>query len=95
MHLVVDADKRGKLLNLKELFHYKDLFYILAYRDLRVRYAQTFLGLFWLFLQLLATLALFTIGFESAIRITSESISTTPFMSINILLLPAKCFVDE
>jgi hypothetical protein len=46
-HLLVDADKRSNLLNLKELLHYQDLFYILAYRDLRVRYAQTFLGLVW------------------------------------------------
>lgn len=74
MHLVVDADKRGKLLDFKELLHYKDLFYILAYRDLRVRYAQTFLGLLWAFLQPLATLAIFTVVFGRAVKVDTGNI---------------------
>jgi len=74
MHLVVDADKRGKLFDLKELLHYKDLFYILAYRDLRVRYAQTFLGLFWAFLQPLATLTIFTVVFGRAVKVDTGGI---------------------
>lgn len=74
MHLVVDADKRGHLLNLKELLHYKDLFYILAYRDLRVRYAQTFLGLFWAFLQPFATLAIFIVVFGRAVKVDTNGV---------------------
>lgn len=69
MHLVVDAEKRTSLLNLKELKHYRDLFYILAYRDLRIRYAQTFLGLLWAMLQPLATLAIFVIVFGHAVKV--------------------------
>ncbi len=61
--LVVGANKKGLKLNLKELFQYRDLFLILAYRDLRVRYAQTFLGLAWAVLQPLATLVIFYICF--------------------------------
>ncbi|WP_296623262.1 ABC transporter permease [Marivirga sp.] len=61
--LVVDASKPKWHINLKELWAYKDLFYILAYRDLRVRYAQTFLGLLWAFIQPLATLLIFTVVF--------------------------------
>lgn len=57
MHkLIVDSTKKGINLNLRELFQYRDLFIILAYRDLRVRYAQTFLGLLWTVIQPLATL---------------------------------------
>jgi len=74
MHLVVDADKRSKLIDLKELLHYKDLFYILAYRDLRVRYAQTFLGLFWAFIQPLATLTIFTVVFGRAVKVNTGDI---------------------
>ncbi len=79
VHLVVDADKRGKLLDFKELLHYKDLFYILAYRDLRVRYAQTFLGLLWAFLQPLATLAIFTVVFGRAVKVDTGAIPYTLF----------------
>lgn len=67
--LVVDAGKTGINLNLKELFHYKDLFLILAYRDLRVRYAQTFLGLLWAILQPLATLIIFTVVFGKVAKV--------------------------
>ncbi|MEM9678701.1 MAG: ABC transporter permease [Bacteroidota bacterium] len=72
--LIVDANKRGLGLNLKELFDYKDLFLILAYKDLRVRYAQTFLGLFWAFIQPLATLIIFTLVFGRAIEIDTNGV---------------------
>ena len=74
VHLVVDADKRSRLLNLRELVHYQDLFYILAYRDLRVRYAQTFLGLAWAFLQPLATLTIFTVVFGRAVKVDTSGV---------------------
>jgi lipopolysaccharide transport system permease protein len=73
-HLLVDADRRSNLLNLKELLHYQDLFYILAYRDLRVRYAQTFLGLAWALLQPLATLAIFTVVFGKAVKVDTGGV---------------------
>lgn len=72
--LVVDADKKGLQLNLKELYAYKDLFLILAYRDLRVRYAQTFLGLFWAFIQPAATLLIFTVVFGKAVKVDTGDI---------------------
>ena len=72
--IVVDASKRGFSLNLKELFEYRDLFLILAYRDLRVRYAQTFLGLAWAFLQPAATLLIFTVVFGRAVKVDTGGI---------------------
>lgn len=72
--LVVDANKRGLNLNLRELFQYRDLFLILAYRDLRVRYAQTFLGLLWAIIQPIATLVIFTLVFGRAIKVDTGGI---------------------
>ncbi len=74
MKLVVDAEKKGLSLDLNELFHYKDLFLILAYRDLRVRYAQTYLGLIWAFLQPATTLLIFTIVFGRAVKVDTGNI---------------------
>lgn len=75
MHkIVVDANKSRFSLNLKELFSYRDLFWILAYRDLRVRYAQTFLGLAWAFLQPLITLLIFTLVFGRFIKVETSGI---------------------
>lgn len=72
--LVVDANKKGLKLNIKELFQYRDLFLILAYRDLRVRYAQTFLGLLWAVIQPLATLIIFTLVFGRAMDVNTGGI---------------------
>src|SRR5690606_36780951 len=72
--LIVDAGKKGIQLNLRELYQYKDLFLILAYRDLRVRYAQTFLGLLWAILQPLATLIIFTVVFGRVAKVDTEGI---------------------
>ena len=72
--VTVDAEKSKFRLNLKELFHYSDLFYTLAYRDLRVRYAQTFLGLFWAFLQPAATLLIFILIFGKAMKVDTGNI---------------------
>ena len=67
--IIIDADKRKLKLQLRELVQYKDLFSTLAFREFRVRYAQTFLGFFWAFLQPAATLIIFTFIFGRAIKV--------------------------
>jgi len=74
MKTIIEANTSALRLNIRELIQYKDLFLILAYRDLRVRYAQTFLGLFWAFIQPAATLLIFTVVFGRAIRVDTGGI---------------------
>lgn len=69
-----DSRKKGIGLDIKELLEYGDLFLILAYRDLRVRYAQTFLGLFWAFLQPAATLLIFILIFGKAVGVDTGEV---------------------
>ena len=71
---IVDANKGSFSLNLKELYSYRDLFLILAYRDLRVRYAQTFLGLSWAIVQPLITLIIFTLVFDRFVKVDTGGI---------------------
>ena len=77
--IIVDAKKRKFGLNLKELYQYRDLFLVLAWRDLRVRYAQTFLGLFWAFLQPLFTLLIFVVIFGRALKVDTGDIPYSVF----------------
>ena len=72
--LVVDAEKKGFGINIKELIDYRDLFYILAYRDLKVRYAQTFLGFAWAILQPVATLVILFFVFGKALKVETGDI---------------------
>jgi len=71
---VIDAQKSKLSLNLKELFLYKDLFLTLAYRDYRVRYAQTFLGFAWAFIQPFTTLLIFVVVFGKAAKVDTGDI---------------------
>lgn len=72
--IIIDADRRIGGLGLGDIIRYRDLFLVLAYRDYRVRYAQTFLGLSWAFLQPAATLLIFTLVFGRAIGIDTGSV---------------------
>ncbi len=50
-------------MNLVELWHYRELFWFLALRDIQVRYKQTVLGASWAVLQPLATMVVFNLLF--------------------------------
>jgi lipopolysaccharide transport system permease protein len=72
--ILIEASKRNWRLDWRELVAYRDLFFVLAYRDFRVRYAQTFLGVAWALLQPLFTLAIFIVIFGNAIRVDTGEI---------------------
>ena len=48
----------------KDLWRYRELFYILSWRDLKVRYKQTIIGVVWSVLRPLLTMMIFTFVFE-------------------------------
>jgi len=60
---IIDASKRSFIPNFKELYRYKDLFLTLAWRDFRVRYAQTTIGFLWAILQPVVTLLILSLVF--------------------------------
>ncbi|OJJ17936.1 phosphate ABC transporter permease [marine bacterium AO1-C] len=59
---------------LKEIWAYRGLLWTLTYRDLRIRYAQTYLGFIWLILQPLTTLLIFSLVFGIAIKVDTGGI---------------------
>ena len=63
-------------LDLSEIWRYRELFYLLVWRDLKVRYKQTFLGIFWAVLQPALTAAIFTIVFS---RIAKYETGDVPY----------------
>ena len=90
---VIDSTKRKLSIDVKELFQYFDLFITLAYRDIRVRYAQTFLGLFWAFLQPALNLLIFTVIFGKAINIDTGGVSYPIFAICGISIWSYFSFV--
>ncbi len=56
----------------RELWAYRDLWRLLVWRDLRVRYAQTALGAAWAVLPPVLTTLLFTVVFGRFVRVPSD-----------------------
>ena len=55
-----------------DLYRYRELFYILSWRDLKVRYKQTVVGVLWAFLRPLLTMVVFTIVFGKLAKMQPE-----------------------
>jgi lipopolysaccharide transport system permease protein len=62
--LVIDSQKPPPLFNFGELYAYRELLFLLTYRDFKVRYANTVLGFSWAFIQPFLTLVIFTLVFS-------------------------------
>jgi lipopolysaccharide transport system permease protein len=60
--------------NLRELWAYRELLYFLVWRDIKVRYKQTALGVTWAVLQPFLTMVVFSIFFGKLARIPSDGI---------------------
>lgn len=61
--VVIEASRSWAGLRLKDVWQYRELLYFLTWRDVKVRYKQTFLGAAWAVLQPLLTMLVFTLLF--------------------------------
>lgn len=60
----IEPARRRFTLNLRELWAYRELLFFFVWRDLKVRYQQTLLGISWAILQPLVAMFVFTIIFN-------------------------------
>lgn len=68
------APSRGwQAVDLAELWRYRELLQIFVWRDLKVRYRQTILGVIWIVAQPLVTMLIFTLLFNRVARIQPDS----------------------
>lgn len=56
----------------QDIWRYRDLFFVLAWRDVAVRYKQTVIGLAWALVQPLATMLVFTVIFGKVANLPSD-----------------------
>ena len=66
---IIDSKRKSVLPDWKEIYRFKDLFTTLAWRDFKVRYAQTTIGVLWAFIQPVATLLILHLVFGRFIGI--------------------------
>lgn len=73
-------------LNLKELIEYRELFYFFTWRDIKVKYRQTFLGFLWAILQPLLLMIIFTFFIGRALNVPSEGMDYPVFVFSGLML---------
>lgn len=61
-------------LRLRELWSYRELLYFLVWRDVKVRYKQTVVGVAWVVLQPLLSMGVFTIFFGRLAKLPSDGL---------------------
>lgn len=72
-HRIVIEPGRTEKNYWKDLWHYRELFYILSWRDVKVKYKQTVLGLLWAILRPLLTMIVFTFVFGKIAKMDTHS----------------------
>lgn len=61
-------------LNLGDLWHYRELIYFLTWRDLKVRYKQTVIGVAWIIIQPVISMVVFNFLFGQLLNVPSGGV---------------------
>jgi lipopolysaccharide transport system permease protein len=80
---VYEARKGWALLNLRELWKYRELMFFLGMRDVKVRYRQAVLGIAWVVIMPLAQMVVGTLVFNKALGVQSP-IAGVDFFVFNL-----------
>jgi lipopolysaccharide transport system permease protein len=72
--VVIQPRKGWSILSFKDIWAYRELLYFLTWRDVKVRYKQTALGVAWAILQPLFMMVIFTIFFGRLAAVESAGI---------------------
>ena len=74
-----------EFIDFRELIAYRDLLYHLVWRDIKVLYAQTILGLAWAIVNPLAQIVIFTIIFGNIAKLSTDGIPYVLFSTIAVI----------
>ena len=72
--VIIQPVKGWIALNLRDLWIYRELVYFLTWRDLKVRYKQSVLGVLWAILKPMLTMVVFTVFFGNLAKLPSDGL---------------------
>ncbi|MDT5159080.1 MAG: lipopolysaccharide transport system permease protein [Acidobacteriota bacterium] len=85
-HARILPEDSGVQLNLGDLWAYRELLFFLTWRDIKVRYKQTLMGVAWVVVQPLLTMLIFTLVFNRFAQLDSGPIPYPLFAYSGLLL---------
>ena len=83
--VVIEPRTSRRIINLRELWKSHELLYFLTWRDIKVRYKQTLLGVLWAILQPLSMMFVFTVFFGKMIGVPSDALPYPLFAFAGLL----------
>ena len=81
----IEPARGWERLRLGELWEYRELAYFLVWRDLKIRYKQTVLGIGWAVLQPVVTIAVFSLVFGRLANLPSDGVAYPVFALAGLL----------
>lgn len=78
--IVIEARRGWRALDFKEFWAYRELFYVLTMRDIKVRYKQTVLGFAWAIIQPVMMMVVFSIFFGGLAQVPSDGFAYPVFV---------------
>ncbi|MCK5320470.1 ABC transporter permease [Candidatus Parcubacteria bacterium] len=78
--------KTFSLNDIKEIWQYKELLYFFTWRDLKVRYKQTAIGVMWAIFQPFTTMIVFSVFFGKLAKMPSDGIPYPIFVYTGLLI---------
>ena len=85
METVIRPKKTFSWRDFQEVWQYRELLYFLTWRDLKVRYKQTFVGVAWAIFQPFMAMVVFTIFFGNLAGIPSDGVPYPIFVYVGLL----------
>ncbi len=82
----IEPPKKFANINFSELWRFRELLYIFVWRDIKVRYKQTAVGVAWAVFQPLFTMLIFTIFFGRLAKVPSDGVPYPIFVYCGLLL---------
>ncbi|MGH8020899.1 MAG: ABC transporter permease [Opitutaceae bacterium] len=82
-HFSIRPRKGWQVINFTEILAYRDLFYFLVWRDVKVRYAQSILGIGWAIIQPLFQTLIFTLIFSRVESLQGQG-GDTPYLLFSL-----------
>ena len=82
---IIESTGGWQLPDLKELRAYRDLFYFMVWRDIKVLYAQTILGFSWSILNPLVQIVIFSVIFGRVAKIPTDGIPYVLFSTVAVI----------
>ncbi|HXG67635.1 MAG TPA: ABC transporter permease [Blastocatellia bacterium] len=83
--VVIEPPRSWEALNLRDLWTYREVFYFLMWRDVKVRYKQTVFGVAWAIIQPLFLMLSFTFFLGRLVRVPSDGIPYPIFIYVAVM----------